>query len=257
MGALHRGHLSLIECAEREVEYIVVSIFVNPLQFNNAEDLIKYPRNEEADIEQLQTTSCNVVYLPEVKGIYPKEGTAERNYDLGSLEAVMEGEHRPGHFQGVAAVLDSLFSQVMPNRVYMGEKDFQQVAVVRKLVSDLELPIEVVSCPIIREDSGLAMSSRNERLNAQQRQNASALSRELFYLSRRFAEHGLSKKEMEESKQRIAQIPECELEYLHLAREEDLQPIHPLEEANQGKRLRLFVAASIGGVRLIDNVGIE
>ena len=178
MGALHHGHLSLVEDAGRKTGFVVVSIFVNPTQFNDKSDLERYPRNLQKDIDLLTSSSCGLVFAPEAEEIYPEPDT--RQFDFGLLEQVMEGEFRPGHFNGVAQVVSRLFEIVEPDKAFFGQKDFQQLAIIQEMVRKLHLPVEIVSCPIIREADGLAMSSRNMLLSPEQRVNAALISATLF-----------------------------------------------------------------------------
>lgn len=166
MGALHNGHIQLVKRCVAENEFAVVSVFVNPTQFNDKNDLLKYPRTLEADCKLLEEAGCNLVFAPTVDEVYPEEDT--RLFDFGQLDKVMEGEFRPGHFNGVAQVVSKLFDMVTPDNAYFGEKDFQQLAIIRQMVKQLNSPVEIHPCPIVREESGLAMSSRNTRLTAEQ-----------------------------------------------------------------------------------------
>lgn len=166
MGALHNGHIQLVNRCVSENEFSVVSIFVNPTQFNDKNDLIKYPRTLEADCKLLEETGCKLIFAPSVEEIYPEEDT--RQFDFGQLDKVMEGQFRPGHFNGVAQVVSRLFDAVTPDNAYFGEKDFQQLAIIRQMVKMLNYPIQIHPCPIVREESGLALSSRNARLSAEQ-----------------------------------------------------------------------------------------
>lgn len=166
MGALHNGHIQLVKRCVAENEFSVVSIFVNPTQFNDKNDLIKYPRTLEADCKLLEETGCNLIFAPSVEEIYPEEDT--RQFDFAQLDKVMEGQFRPGHFNGVAQVVSRLFDAVTPDNAYFGEKDFQQLAIIRQMVKMLNYPIQIHPCPIVREGSGLALSSRNARLSADQ-----------------------------------------------------------------------------------------
>lgn len=177
MGALHAGHLSLIERARRENDFVVVSVFVNPTQFNNPTDLATYPRTEEADCELMRSAGVDVAFIPSVEEIYPQKDT--RVFDLGPVAEVMEGAMRPGHFNGVAQIVSKLFDFTRPTRAYFGEKDFQQIAVIRRMVEIEGFDLEIVDCPIKREADGLAMSSRNVRLSAEQRAIAPAIHRTL------------------------------------------------------------------------------
>ena len=178
MGALHRGHLSLVKQAVLENQTAVVSVFVNPTQFNDAIDLEKYPRTLETDLEMLETTGCSIVFAPNTKEVYPEPDN--RNFDFGRLETVMEGKHRSGHFNGVAQVVSKLFDMVKPDKAYFGLKDFQQLAIIKTMVTQLKLPVEIVSCPTVREESGLAMSSRNELLTAEQKKKCYSVTKDSF-----------------------------------------------------------------------------
>ena len=167
MGALHDGHLSLVAKAREQNDLVVVSVFVNPIQFNNQEDLAKYPRTVDADLEKLSAAGADIAFVPSVEEMYPEP--VNTVYHFGPLEEVMEGPRRPGHFSGVAVVVRRLFDLAQPNRAYFGEKDFQQIAIIRNLVEQIKYPIELVPCPIVRADDGLALSSRNMRLSPEAR----------------------------------------------------------------------------------------
>lgn len=167
MGALHEGHLSLVNRARKENDIVVVSVFVNPIQFNNQEDLAKYPRTVDADLEKLTAAGTDIAFVPSVEEMYPEK--VETVYHFGPLEEVMEGPRRPGHFSGVAVVVRRLFDLTQPDRAYFGEKDFQQIAIIRNLLEQIKYPIELVPCPIVRADDGLALSSRNMRLSPEAR----------------------------------------------------------------------------------------
>lgn len=177
MGALHDGHISLVKRSVEENDVTVVSVFVNPTQFNDKADLERYPRTEEADKKLLEAAGCDIVFMPQVEEMYPEEDT--RVFNFGSIETVMEGKYRPGHFNGVAQIVSKLFYAVEPTRSYFGEKDFQQVAIIRDMVKQLNIPVEIIACPIIREESGLARSSRNELLSAEERKKAALISQVL------------------------------------------------------------------------------
>ena len=248
MGALHRGHLSLVEQAVLESQTVVVSIFVNPTQFNNPTDLEKYPRTLEPDFKLLKTTGCNIVFAPNAKEVYPE--TDNRKFDFGTLETVMEGKHRPGHFNGVAQVVSKLFEMVKPDKAYFGLKDFQQLAIIKAMVKQLELPVEIVSCPIVREKSGLAMSSRNELLNAEQRKNAA----HIFEILAK-AKEQKGQKSVEEITNWVVETinknPFLNVEYFEIVDGEQLQPIKNWSETNSKIGC---VAAFCGDIRLIDNI---
>lgn len=252
MGALHQGHLSLIEKAITENDIVVVSIFVNPTQFNNKEDLEKYPRHTEKDIALINDSFNNyqnmVVFLPDVKEVYPQP--VKKSYDFGNLSLVMEAQHRPGHFDGVGMVLERFFEMIHPTKAYFGEKDFQQLAVVRNLVKQLKLNIEIIGCPIIRETNGLAMSSRNERLKLDQKEQAANIYRFLQEI-----QHQHKSLSVDKVKQNfiaaIKTIPALELEYFEITDGNTLLSINNWEETSY---CVAFVAVFIDGVRLIDNI---
>lgn len=250
MGALHEGHLSLIRRAKKENDIVAVSVFVNPVQFNNPTDFEKYPRTLDKDIEMLQNAGCDVVFAPSEKEMYPVPVTDK--YDFGELENVMEGVCRPGHFNGVAIVVRKLFEIVTPDRAYFGEKDFQQLAIIRKLVNNLSFNINIVSCDIVREDDGLAMSSRNMRLSPAER----AVSPLIFkVLSEVVAlKDSLSPDEMKQlAIRKYADIKNFDVEYVEIADETNLKPIKSWDSCENA---RIFVALQLGPVRLIDNLRI-
>lgn len=248
MGALHRGHLSLVEAAARENRVVVVSVFVNPTQFNNPDDLKRYPRNLDSDLQLLQPAGCDIVFAPEAEEIYPEPDT--RKFDFGSLERVMEGKYRPGHFNGVAQVVSKLFEIVKPGKAYFGLKDFQQLAIISKMVKMLEMPVEIVPCPIVREESGLAMSSRNELLSAEERKNAAVI----YDTLRRGIELSGGKTVAETEKWVIDTInknPFLNVEYFEIVDFETLQPV--MSWNHDGRKIGC-IAAYCGDVRLIDNI---
>ncbi|GAB2779635.1 pantoate--beta-alanine ligase [Rhabdobacter roseus] len=249
MGALHEGHLSLIEASRRANDLTVCSIFVNPIQFNNPEDLEKYPRTLDNDRALLEAAGCDVVFAPSAAEMYPTPPVLSLGF--GALETVMEGTFRPGHFNGVGLVVARLFHLVQPDRAYFGQKDLQQVAVVRRLVQDLAFPIEVVSCPTLREADGLAMSSRNRRLSPEQRGQASLLSEVLQQAKNSFL-NGHSVEDVKAHlRNRLAAFPNFNLEYFEIVHAQTLQPV--TEEQEPGATA-LCVAAYLGPVRLIDNL---
>jgi pantoate--beta-alanine ligase len=250
MGALHAGHLQLVKKAKASGAFVMVSIFVNPTQFDNPHDLEKYPRMPAKDLQMLESVGCDLVFLPESpEEIYPTTQTIN-TYDLGALEHVMEGAFRKGHFQGVAAVLDKLFHLVQPHEVFMGEKDFQQVAIVRKLVAILNLPITITAVPTVREPDGLAMSSRNLRLSANTRQNAVAIFKALTFAQenyQKFTPQGLSK----HLETFFHNLPEVTVEYIQVA---DAETLTPITNWGTNAHPRIFIAVWFSGVRLIDNM---
>lgn len=248
MGALHTGHLSLVKQAARENETTVVSIFVNPTQFNDKNDLLKYPRTLEADCALLEGTPGLIVFAPSVEEVYPEPDT--REFQFGPLASVMEGQFRPGHFNGVAQVVSRLFDIVKPDRAYFGEKDFQQLAIIRELVKQLKLPVEIIACPIVREADGLAMSSRNTRLNPTQRQEAVNISKILFESKNR--QKDLSPSELKQwIEGRINACEGLKAEYFDLVDGYTLQAINAWSETNYPVGC---IAVFAGEVRLIDNI---
>ncbi|KAA6302350.1 MAG: Pantothenate synthetase [Candidatus Ordinivivax streblomastigis] len=249
MGALHQGHISLVKKMIAENDVSVVSIFVNPTQFNDPNDLLQYPRTLEADCALLQQAGNPIVFAPSVEEIYPEPDT--RQFGFGRLETVMEGQFRPGHFNGVAQVVSRLFDIVQPDRAYFGEKDFQQVAIIRALVKQLHLPVTIIACPIIREADGLALSSRNARLTAGQRKSAVAISRTLFESREKKARLPVAALKQEVINQ-INAVPELHVEYFDLVDHETLQSVNHWSDATQ---VVGCIAVYDGEVRLIDNLG--
>jgi pantoate--beta-alanine ligase len=225
-------------------------VFVNPIQFNNPTDLEKYPRTPELDIEKLKNAGCDAVFMPSVEEMYPEK--VEDHYDFGDLERVMEGACRPGHFNGVAIVVRKLFEIVNPDKAYFGEKDFQQLAIIKKMVRNLNMGLEIVPCPIIRENDGLAMSSRNVRLNETERAIAPKIFATLNDAVSK--QNSMSPAEMREyALAKYAEIKEFDVEYVEITDEINLQSIN---NWNECEHARIFVALQLGPVRLIDNVRI-
>ncbi len=248
MGALHQGHISLVERAVCENQTVVTSIFVNPTQFNDAHDLERYPQTLEADLALLEKAGCHLVFAPSVSEVYPEPDT--RKFDFGKLETVMEGKHRPGHFNGVAQVVSKLFEMVNPDKAYFGLKDFQQLAIIKDMVKQLQLNVEIVSCPIVREENGLAMSSRNELLTPEQRENAVGISKTLFG-AKELAE-GKSVSELKRwAVETINKNPFLNVEYIEIVNSETLQATDNWDE--EGTKI-ICAAVFCGKVRLIDNV---
>ena len=248
MGALHNGHLSLVKRSVEENDVTVVSVFVNPTQFNDKADLERYPRTEEADKKLLEAAGCDIVFMPQVEEMYPEEDT--RVFNFGCIETVMEGKYRPGHFNGVAQIVSKLFYAVEPTRSYFGEKDFQQVAIIRDMVRQLNLPVEIIACPIIREESGLARSSRNELLSAEERKKAALIS-EVLSKSVNFA------KEMsvEEVKnwvcEQFTHDEVFKMDYYDIVDGNSLQSISSWEDSDY---IVGCIAIYCGKIRLIDNI---
>lgn len=254
MGALHMGHISLIEKAKTECDIVVCSIFVNPTQFNNAKDLEKYPRPIEHDMEMLLAAGCTVLYLPSSNEIYPEGKPLLKEYDLGYFDKVLEAAFRPGHFQGVANVVFRLLKKVEPDVLYLGRKDFQQIQVIRKMIEIEKIPILIESCEIVREASGLAMSSRNVRLSEDAWHNASVISQTLFFLVEKRNEFNSIKTLRTEGIKRLKAIPDSILEYLEVC---DAETLRPIEIFIEGKPSVILTAIWVDGVRLIDNVLIS
>ena len=252
MGALHKGHLSLVALAAKENDAVAVSIFVNPTQFNNPDDLKNYPRTLEADLELLKEFKPDFVFAPIVDEIYPKAGLQEVKVDLGFLERTMEGKHRPGHFKGVVQVVARLFEIVKPDAAYFGAKDFQQLAVIREMTKQMDLGIQIRTGVTIRDDDGLAMSSRNILLSPEQRLDAAKISKALFYIRDNW-KHGSIEDLCAEAINRIESRGLMKVEYLEAADSLSLEPIFDWAQSDQP---RVFTAVKVGKVRLIDNIGI-
>ena len=253
MGALHDGHISLYEAARKENDLVISSIFVNPTQFNNASDLEKYPRTIEKDIEILEKSALvDAVYIPEVTDIYP-EGLKSKEYNFDGLENEMEGKFRPGHFNGVGTVVEELFRQVKPDNAYFGDKDYQQLAIIKKLVEKLNLAIKIHGVPIYREKNGLAMSSRNKRLDHEQCEAAKVIYETLVKVNDWFRIITVS-----EIYQRVKDIFENQrgmvLEYFEIAEEATLKET---DFFYKDRNYRAFIVVFVGDVRLIDNMHLD
>lgn len=251
MGALHNGHISLLEqcCAENDIA--VVSIFVNPTQFNNAQDLEKYPRTEKQDIEILKQNQCDIVFIPTVQEIYP-HGAKTQTYQFHGLDQVMEGAHRPGHFAGVATVVHALLKAVEPHRAYFGEKDYQQLRIIQHIINQLQLPVSIVPVGIMREKNGLAMSSRNTRLSSQM-QNYSSIIFQTLQRAKEMVDIESTEAIHQMVEQQFKHSP-LQLEYFSLA---DAQTLEPLQHLPTDKKVRAFIAAYADDVRLIDNMALN
>lgn len=250
MGALHEGHMSLVEQAVKENTVVVVSVFVNPIQFNNQDDFAKYPRTEEEDFKLLASAGVDAVFAPTAEEMYPNGHENRKEYEIGSVAEVMEGKYRPGHFQGVARVLDILFRLVNPRRAYFGEKDFQQIAVVRNLVKSEGLDVEIVACPIKRASDGLALSSRNKRLDENQRKLAPEIYATLKYSVEYSRDHSV-RATHDTVVERIDAIPGMRVEYFEIVDARTLQPVEEWEESNW---IVGCITVYCGEVRLIDNI---
>ena len=248
MGALHEGHASLVRYAVADNEIVVVSVFVNPTQFNDKNDLLKYPRTLEADCELLEKEGADYVFAPSVEEIYPEPDT--RQFSYAPLDTVMEGKYRPGHFNGVCQVVSKLFMMVEPDKAYFGEKDFQQLAIIREMVKQMNFPLQIVGCPIVREEDGLALSSRNTRLSAQEREFALNISKTLFRSKEFAASHSVEETQqfVEES---IASSEGLQLEYFEIVDGLTLQRIENWEDTDY---IVGCITVFCGDVRLIDNI---
>lgn len=253
MGALHDGHLSLYQAARRENDVVISSIFVNPTQFDNKEDLEKYPRNVEKDIALLQESQLvDAVYIPSVEDIYPNK-TESLSFDFDGLENEMEGKSRPGHFDGVGTVVQELFKQVQPDNAYFGEKDFQQLAIIKKLVEKENIPVKIHGVSILRAKNGLALSSRNERLTEKQRDDAKIIHQTLLKVNDWFRVITIP-----EIKERVEEIfskrNDMELEYFLIADEDTLKET---DFFYKDRNYRAFIVVNVGNVRLIDNMHLD
>lgn len=248
MGALHRGHLSLYKAAKKENDEVISSIFVNPTQFNNPDDFQKYPKTLEKDLELLEKAGVDAVYVPNVEEMYP-DGLSSKKYDFDGLENEMEGKYRPGHFDGVGTIVEELFRQVQPHNAYFGEKDYQQLAIIKKMVEKTKLPVKIHGVPTLREEDGLAMSSRNVRLTETQRKEATIIYETLTKVKEWFKVLSV-----EEIKLRVLEIfrnSNFELEYFVIADEKTLKET---DFFYKDKNYRAFIVAYADSVRLIDNM---
>ncbi|WP_347173205.1 pantoate--beta-alanine ligase [Polaribacter uvawellassae] len=250
MGALHKGHQSLVEESKENNDYTVVSIFVNPTQFNNTDDLKKYPKTLDKDLELLENIDCDVVFIPTVEEIYAQT-VVSKSYSFDGIENQMEGKFRKGHFDGVATIVQAFFEIIKPNNAYFGEKDFQQLQVVKKLAEKENIPVKVIGCPIYRENDGLAMSSRNIRLSKEQRNEAPFIYQTLKKVV------GFAKtksiKDIYAFVESEFATTSLELEYFTIAEENTLMEVSKI---NFDKKNRAFIAVNIGGIRLIDNISL-
>jgi len=249
LGALHQGHLSLIELAKKHNDVIICSIFVNPSQFNDPKDLEKYPRTIEADIKLLEQINCDILFNPGVNEMY--DDNEQWHLNIGETEHLLEGEFRPGHYQGVTQVVYKLFNIVKPDAAFFGQKDYQQFLIISKMVDMLNMPVELVMCPIKRETDGLAMSSRNIHLSADDRRHALVLSKTLNFIKHKFDSHNISALK-QEAAQLINAEPGVELDYFEIADGDTLHTATP-----DSKKIVALVAAKVGNTRLIDNVMLK
>ena len=248
MGALHAGHASLVKRSVNENEVTVVSVFVNPTQFNDKNDLVKYPRTLDADCKLLEACGATYAFAPSVEEMYPEPDT--RQFSYAPLDTVMEGAFRPGHFNGVCQIVSKLFEAVKPHRAYFGEKDFQQLAIIREMVRQMQLELEIIGGPIVREEDGLALSSRNARLSAEERENALKISQTLFK-SRTFAATHTVSETLKFVEDAIAAVPGLRLEYFEIVDGNTLQKV---DNWNQTSYVVGCITVFCGDVRLIDNI---
>lgn len=248
MGALHAGHASLVKRSVNENEVTVVSVFVNPTQFNDKNDLVKYPRTLDADCKLLEACGATYAFAPSVEEMYPEPDT--RQFSYAPLDTVMEGAFRPGHFNGVCQIVSKLFEAVKPHHAYFGEKDFQQLAIIREMVRQMQFDLEIVGCPIVREEDGLALSSRNARLSAEERENALKISQTLFK-SRTFAATHTVSETLKFVEDAIAAVPGLRLEYFEIVDGNTLQKV---DNWNQTSYVVGCITVFCGDVRLIDNI---
>lgn len=250
MGALHQGHLSLVKRSCQDNDITIVSLFVNPTQFNNPEDLASYPRQEEEDIKLLAKEGVDVVFSPAESEIYPDDSHLHQEFNLGKVAEVMEGIHRPGHFQGVAQIVYRLFQICRPTRAYFGMKDFQQIAVIRQLIQNHGVDVEIVPCPIVREESGLALSSRNQLLSEDARREAANIHKVLAKSVELAKELSV-----EETRNMVIttlnKMPEFKVEYYEIV---DGETLIPIEEWNEAAYIMGCITVYVGQVRLIDNI---
>ena len=252
MGALHQGHISLVTKAKKENALVICSIFVNPTQFNNSKDFEKYPSTIEKDIDMLEKAGCDILFLPSVAEIYPDGINNQQHYDLGYLETLLEGKFRPGHFQGVCQVVDRLLKIVQPQNLYLGQKDYQQCMVIKRLVEITGAKTELNICPTLREPDGLAMSSRNMRLTAEERQQAVKIFETLSFIKKEIKNGYL-----EDIKQRASDYLSAEgfvVDYVEIADADTLQLV---ENWNGNTKLVALAAAFLNEVRLIDNMILD
>lgn len=250
MGALHEGHLSLVERCRADNDIVVVSVFVNPTQFNNPEDLATYPRDSKRDAQLLAKAGTDVMFHPTVEEMYPDGMERNRDFELGSAAEVMEGKYRPGHFQGVAQIVCRLFQLVRPDRAYFGEKDFQQIAVIRNMVNSEGLDVEIVPCAIKRADDGLALSSRNLLLTEEQREKAPEIHRVLSE-SVEYAKTHSVQATHDTVVEYLDAIPEMKVEYFEIV---DARTLQPVEEWDESEQIVGCITVYCGKIRLIDNI---
>lgn len=254
MGALHAGHASLMDIARPQNDVVIASLFVNPTQFNNPEDLRTYPRTEQADFALLEKHGVDAVFAPSVEEVYPPEQNhSDYVFDLGQVAEVMEGAMRPGHFQGVAQIVAKLMRMACPTRAYFGEKDFQQIAVIRRMVATEHIDVEVIACPIKRDADGLALSSRNVRLTPEQRATAPGIYKALHESTQEAVTKSV-KEVQEEVVNAINALPQCKVEYFSIV---DAATMQPVNDWNDAEDIQGCITVYCGDVRLIDNINYK
>lgn len=251
MGALHQGHLSLIEESKKNCEITICSIFVNPTQFNDQKDLLRYPKTPEKDLLLLDSCGCDAVFMPEADEMYPEKDT--RKFDFGYLDTILEGAHRPGHFNGVAQIVSKLFEAVEPHKAFFGSKDYQQVMIVKALVEQLGLPVEIIACPIVRESDGLAMSSRNMLLGAEEREAAKLIPVLMQEIKNKKASGWNITDLKKYVSEKLSENVIYKLDYFEICNANNLEEI---SESRQSTAIAL-IACYVGKIRLIDNIMLD
>ena len=251
MGALHQGHISLIDASKKVCDITICSIFVNPTQFNNAGDLSRYPRTPEVDIQLLGNAGCDALYMPDVNDIYPKPDT--RQFEFGYIDTVLEAAHRPGHYNGVGQVVSILLAGIAPHKAFFGSKDYQQVMVVKSLVKQLKLDVDIISCPILREEDGLAMSSRNMLLSTEERKIAALVPKMMQHAKVLAMEQGIEAAKIVVAIE-ISKVSSMKLDYYEIC---DADTLEPLIKINPNKKAISLIAVFVGNIRLIDNWMID
>lgn len=251
MGALHLAHISLVNQSKKENDFTFVTVFVNPTQFNNADDLVKYPRTEKQDLALLEQAGVDAVFFPTVEDIYPN-GELTEHFDFGGLENKMEGEFRPGHFEGVGTVVKRFFEIVQPDNAYFGEKDFQQLQIIRKMVLTQKLPVQIIPVAIKREEDGLAMSSRNQRLTPEMRKEAPLIFKVLIEAKIHLENHSIAETKKFVEKQ--FESSPLVLEYFEIAEENTLESAI---QKSSSQKIRAFIAVYADEIRLIDNLSLN
>lgn len=247
MGALHKGHLSLVESAKKTCDIVVVSIFVNPTQFNNTEDLEKYPKTLDVDSKMLEEAKVDYIFAPSANEMYPDQHIL--GFSSGYLDSIMEGATRPGHFSGVVQVVSKLFNIVQPNKAFFGQKDLQQLTLIKRLTSELCFDIEIIGCPIVRENNGLAMSSRNRRLSKEEKDTATCLYKSLLNIKAKTLEGTSALTTIQNAKEYIHSFNNTKLEYIDIVDAKYLTPI-----SDKTTQFAICIACYVGEIRLIDNL---